>query len=467
MMWQSLCSLSRARGTYKESAGTVLLGTTDSRYEAPIDFVLYNHGAFAPKDTDEIILTLSDADGNKVPVTLNIHWKESIVSAVQMASGKQYEGMNDTAPVVISQESAVTAVFTLGSQNGTLAASSVWLELQDSSGIRHALPDGAKLTLLSGNRYYLYTLTGGEKDGKIPLDNFAEMWGSSQFNENIAAKTITVIAAFDKTAGLMPGEYSLRLRNDTGADSVGGYFTVNNSTAAITLDSQEGLARGEHRISIYVSPQQDTRLSDKAAVMLTTPEGEEFPKGTAFIYGEKRCYPVNGRVYLILDRGQAHTVIMDTTDTAGLPLENNRISAQLFAAGVNAGKGRITGTELTYNVKANPVYGLSVKADQGEERVATPGAAIGFTVSYSMEHITQAEIIQVEVRRKEDGAYIEADGWEVSGDLDLGQGDGAKREGNAAVTITVPENTGEGTYRLIFKLGDKKALYNIIIRSCD
>ena len=63
---------------------------------------------------------------------------------------------------------------------------------------------------------------------------------------------------------------------------------------------------------------------------------------------------------------------MDTTDTAGLPLENNRISAQLFAAGVNAGKGRITGTELTYNVKANPVYGLSVKADQGEERVATP-----------------------------------------------------------------------------------------------
>ena len=116
----------------------------------------------------------------------------------------------------------------------------------------------------------------------------------------------------------MPGEYSLRLRNDTGADSVGGYFTVNNSTAAITLDSQEGLARGEHRISIYVSPQQDTRLSDKAAVVLTTPEGEAFPKGTAFIYGEKRCYPVNGRVYLILDRGQAHTVIMDTTDTACL-----------------------------------------------------------------------------------------------------------------------------------------------------
>ena len=75
---------------------------------------------------------------------------------------------------------------------------------------------------------------------------------------------------------------------------------------------------------------------------------------------------------MILDRGQAHTVIMDTTDTAGLPLENNRISAQLFAAGVNAGKGRITGTELTYNVKANPVYGLSVKADQGKNAWPRP-----------------------------------------------------------------------------------------------
>ncbi|MFR2691863.1 MAG: hypothetical protein ACLTBV_12830 [Enterocloster bolteae] len=48
----------------------------------------------------------------------------------------------------------------------------MWLELQDSSGIRHALPDGAKLTLLSGNRYYLYTLTGGEKDGKNSSGQF-------------------------------------------------------------------------------------------------------------------------------------------------------------------------------------------------------------------------------------------------------------------------------------------------------
>ena len=102
--------------------------------------------------------------------------------------------MNDIDPVVISQESAVTAVFTLGSQNGTLAASSVWLELRDSSGIRHALPDGAKLTLLSGNRYYLYTLTGGEKDGKIPLDNFAEIdvYKRQEYTHEIDLVTLTV-----------------------------------------------------------------------------------------------------------------------------------------------------------------------------------------------------------------------------------------------------------------------------------
>lgn len=449
---------------FNESDGAVLLGTTDSRYEAPIDFVLYNNGDFAPKDTDQIILTLSDGDGNQVPVTLNIHWKESIVSSVRMTPGKQYDIMNDAEKVEITRESSVTAAFTLGSQNGTISASSVWLELQDSSGTRCALPPGTKLTLMSGNSYYLYTIAGDEQDGKIPLDRFTEMWGSNKFTENIASKTLTVITAFDKTGGLAPGEYSLRLRNDTGADSVGGYFTVNNSTAAITLDSQEGLARGEHLISISVSPQQDTRLSDRAAVVLSAPEGEDFPKGTVFIYGEKRCYPVDGRIYLILDQKQEHTVVMDTTHTAGLPPGNNRISTQLFGAGVNAGKSTIASTELSYNVKANPVYGLSVKAGEGAERVTAPGTAVGFTVTYSMEHVTQKETIQVEVRRKEDGVYIETEAWDVKGDLGLVQGDGTKIGGDAAVTITVPADAVDGTYRLIFRLGDQTALYNIIIR---
>ena len=105
-----------------------------------------------------------------------------------------------------------------------------------------------------------------------------------------------------------------------------------------------------------------------------------------------------------------------------------------------------------------------MKADQGEERGHARSSHWIYGIIL-MEHITQAEIIQVEVRRKEDGAYIEADGWEVSGDLELGQGRRRKEGRDAAVTITVPENTGEGTYRLIFKLGDKKALYNIIIRA--
>ena len=100
MEYRNLMSEPYDISTYKENLPVRFYSEQRTAgMRAPIDFVLYNHGALAPKDTDEIILTLSDADGNKVPVTLNIHWKESIVSAVQMASGKQYEGMNDTAPV--------------------------------------------------------------------------------------------------------------------------------------------------------------------------------------------------------------------------------------------------------------------------------------------------------------------------------------------------------------------------------
>lgn len=60
----------------------------------------YVHGDFTPKDTDDG-LTLTDGDGNQVPVTLNATLKESIVSAIGMAPGKQYVCMMDTGPVVI------------------------------------------------------------------------------------------------------------------------------------------------------------------------------------------------------------------------------------------------------------------------------------------------------------------------------------------------------------------------------
>ena len=450
--------------TYDKSLGAVSLGTTDSRYEAPMDFVLYNNGDFTPKDTDAIILTLTDGDGNQVPVTLNIHWKESIVSAIGMAPGKQYNGMMDTGPVVISRESSVTAAFTLQNQDSVIGASGVWLELQNGDGSKHELPAGTKLTLLSGSQCYLYTVMGTEQDGKIPLNHFTQMWESNKFTENVASKTITVIVSFDGTSGLKPDEYSLRLRNDTGADSKGGDFTVNNSMAAITLGSQGGFSRGEHSISISVSVQQDARLSDKTAVVLSSQAGKEFPKGTVFIYGDKNYYPINGNVYLILNENQDQTVIMDTTHTTGLSLEGNRMEAQLFAVGINAGKSLISSTGVSYEVKADPVYNLSVEADEKEGRVAAPGTVIPFTVSYLMEYVEQPTKIQVEVRKKENGTYIGVEGWEIKGNTKIDPGENQMTEDNASVTIAVPQNAQDGTYRLIFILGDQSALYNIIVQ---
>ena len=199
-------------------------------------------------------------------------------------------------------------------------------------------------------------------------------------------------------------------------------------------------------------------------MVLSSQAGKEFPKGTVFIYGDKNYYPINGNVYLILNENQDQTVIMDTTHTTGLSLEGNRMEAQLFAVGINAGKSLISSTGVSYEVKADPVYNLSVEADEKEGRVAAPGTVIPFTVSYLMEYVEQPTKIQVEVRKKENGTYIGVEGWEIKGNTKIDPGENQMTEDNASVTIAVPQNAQDGTYRLIFILGDQSALYNIIVQ---
>ena len=81
-----------------------------------------------------------------------------------------------------------------------------------------------------------------------------------------------------------------------------------------------------------------------------------------------------------------------------------------------------------------------------------------------MEYVEQPTKIQVEVRKKENGTYIGVEGWEIKGNTKIDPGENQMTEDNASVTIAVPQNAQDGTYRLIFILGDQSALYNIIVQ---
>lgn len=62
---EGLCDL----GGFKKE-NPVQIGTTDSRYEAPIEFTLKNAPGFSPKTEDTVTPTLTDASKDPVQVTL-------------------------------------------------------------------------------------------------------------------------------------------------------------------------------------------------------------------------------------------------------------------------------------------------------------------------------------------------------------------------------------------------------------
>lgn len=448
------------------TADAVSLGTTDSRYEAPVEFVLKNAPGFTAKQApDQVILTLQDtssgtAGSNVSTITLNIHWKASVVSHEAVAAGRQYnETLHSNETVTINQKSAVTAAFTLSDQQTT--AGSLWLELRDSTKALSALPQGTQLTLMMGAKYYSYTLAKAEE--KILLSAFQEMWSSSTLSGNLSAGTVlTVIADFSSAQNVTVGSYSLHLRNDTGADSDGAPFTIDNTSAAASLslaEGSDGLAKGKHCFKLTVSRGSDTRLLAGSAVVFSLAGNAQFPEGVVFKAGERSYYPNGGKVYVPLG---VSTITMDTTQTAGLSVGSLGLQAAVFPTGGSAGAimDGLTTSPVPFVVQANPVYTLKVEAQPEQSRVITSGQAaqLTFTVTSSVSEAAAGETVHVTIQRKNDSGYGEFHGqdWSVTKGA-------ASDTSPQTFTVAVPTSAEPGTYRLLFTLGDQKVAYNIII----
>lgn len=447
-------------------ADSVRIGSTDSRYEAAIKFTLYNAPGFTAKnDIDVLALSLQDGSGVTVTIELNVHWEESAVSEIKTASGKQYNGFEAAENIMISPKSSVTASFILRKPYN---AADLWLELQ-KSGKRIPLPAGTKLTLTEqGKPFYTYRVTGNEQDEKIKLDEFEKMWAGSKLTGETGSNPITVIMEFDSSDGITADEYSLRLRNEESADSIGAGFTVNNSSVSLTVSGGDGLSRGEHTFQLEVALRNDTRMLDGAAAVMQPEDGTVFPDGTVFTVGEKNYYPVGGRVYLPislsdLEKG-SFFVTMSTTDTVGLPPGENRVSVQLFSTGVNSGGAAITSAVTDYTAEENPEYGLKIFTHEGK-RLFSPGSEMIVYADYIVKNAAEGTAVQAEFYKKENGSYVKMDDWNVSSS-GLPEGGRSQYTGTQTFHITVPDadQITPGTYRLVFILGDRSVPYNIIVR---
>lgn len=447
-------------GYSKEST----IGSTDSRYQAEIEFTLKNSPGFTAKDEqDEVVLTIKDETENtESKILLNIHWKDSIVSGVSMERGRHYGGSSvSQATCAITPRSAATAVFTLGSQAGS---DSLWLELRNETTQSIAkIPAGTKFTFMEYSKFYYYE--ADVSTDKISVKDFIDMSTKEIHANSILGKgmNLNVIMDFGAATETLPADrYSLRLRSDTGADSKGAEFTVDSSKeCALDISGGDGTSRGIHQFELSADAKLDTRLMDGMAVVLSPEDGSSFPAGTVFIYNEQAYYPSGGKVCIPLSGDVGHLIKMDTTDTMGLTTGQKVLKAELFPTGRSAGAKTdpVQTAVVRYEVTEDLSYSLQV-ALQGENRIVEKGRVYTFTVDYE---IPASEInkhsIGVSVQKKASGTYTGISNWPVSGNTQI-----SAQNSQQNIQVSIPSEMDAGTYRLIFDLEGQKVPYNIIVK---
>lgn len=454
--WSSSGLMTEAYDLAAYTSGSISIGTTDNRYQGPITFHLKNASGFTAKNNpDTVQLKFYDeSEGGYITITLNIHWKKSVVSSINRQAGKAYDDVGNPDSVQVSSNSALTAAFQLDIEN-TEETQKLWLELQTGKGSKAALPAGTKLTMLYSDAFYSYQVTGTEENNRVYLTGFKKMWDSGGLS-NVSSGLLTVITNFDSAEGMLAtGDYSLRLRSDTGADSIGAGFTVDNSEVSLETTGTGGLSKGQQTFTLKINRNSDTRFTETAAAVISQ---EEIPKGTIFTCQGKTYYPNGGSVYIPLAVGEKISVIMNTENTAGLTPGEHTLSVRIFPVGVHAGgvgSSCIT-RQLTYEVKDNPFYGLTAKLTDGSRRT-DPGETLKFEMEYITKNRDELDKIEVKVQKKSGTDYENITGWTISGN------DNIKGEGSQNISVTAPQDTAAGTYRLNFTLGNRTVPYNIVV----
>lgn len=437
--WQSL-SLTEPHDI-KNTGSLVHLGTTDSRFEASIEINLYNNKAFTSKTDDTVTLTFSDGK-DSYNVKLNIHWIKSIVEKTELYKGKQYNAVQTNTLSEISPNGAVTAVFTFNDR-GNL--NTMWLD-------KGNLPEGTKMTLLGyNNEFYTYTISGSETDGKILLSEFTKMWSSASKLYGTVEKDQQIKLIFDfDAATLSNGTYQISLKNENGAAPVGQSFTVKaEESPVLTMNTTSETGK----YSIKLTGLNDTHFGKDAGLVLTL-DNENLPEWLKFSYQDKIYSPVNGKLYLPKVSDNT-SIIMDTVDALDFN-GNKTFKADVYAVGFDASNSAITSLSSSIHITAVPAYALDVNLSN-TQRVVKAKDTLSFNVTYTLKNVNQAKI-DVNVFKKSDAGYESTANWDITGNTDI------TSSGNSLTSITVPENTEKGTYRILFTLGNQEVPYNIIVQ---
>ena len=455
-------------------------------------------------------------EGDTVIVHVAIQRDESAVSqTAAVAAGRKFSGVTGTSAVTVTGNSAVTALFqTTYYPSGETGGAKLYL---CQAGATVPFPTGTQLVLgdlsnSSAASYYYYQSSG---QTGAPLSGFSNLNatvggtypGPSAVGE-LTTERLLFAVDFSDTAGLAQGEYYLALVHQAAEDptaleesAVASFTVAADGSCSLTMALASATVGESVSLNVAaVAPAADTRYADGATLRLTLKDSDDqtlpFPvKAGITVDGAaagNALWDKSGAVAFSIAVSEnavdTHVVTLDLAKVADAVFSDFNGSVTIQAAmtplvGLQVGSDSASpdataslAAVFYRNMTQDRQRSIALELDGSSDRVldvSQVAAEMAFTLSYAGAQsgdLIQAEILYKTGDTPAAASYSAASGGGSWIALETSTPSTDEGQQTTGLTVTVPQGTESGTYRLRVWLQNgagsvlEEDVFNFIVR---
>lgn len=469
---------SAVNGLWKRASGSAVTGASTAEaeisliYDASYDNFVGGQAelVFQEYSADDIGGTAKNT--TVVRVTLDGE-RTGVTQTAAVAAGRSFSEGLTAKTATITQQNAVTALFSTEYTPTATGTAGSKLALYKKDGTECAMPTGTKIiladmTTAGAYKYYFYTTADG--DTSVELGKFSGYSGAANTDERIKQKLLFTVdfSAITGTA-LAVGDYYLTLLHPTDKEVSWAKASFTVAAAAGSWVTAESITSEGAVWQIKVTANADstdTRFADGANVHLTVKDSE----GNAVALPEKAIVRAeggdflrsrDGTVTLVLPLGTPSTLTLDFTETANEDIAEGEYSINMIMrpqAGLQTGGGSgyyastsLEGLTLKHTAVSGAKRSISVDIAEGGDRLLDASEqAAELKLALQYKGVQSGDTLSVEILKKtgttpDDSSYtaIDTSAWQIL--PEVGHEITAESE---ELIITVPQGCDKGTYRV-------------------
>lgn len=440
----STASTSVANGTYgitaqlgssaaELSTGNADMGSTTAGVEGSITFTLSNCDHLSDITTiRKVFVTLVSGNDVEITITVNIARIATPVTNPVSAidGGKSYKLLYGESGVTITKNSAVTAQFVC---DNLVGGNYTGHKLEFTDG---GFPSGTTIVLIdmtdSTPTYYYYNVASSDLTS-IDLNSFVKMGGNTNYTDRAEGTDVTkkekllFIIDFGNSQ-LSAGSYTLSLKL---IKNITQFDTIQNLTITATDSSSFSLsatATGEMVNSLSAAGNVTATLGSgidskylyrKLALCVTLSDqngnAQAFPDGAVISYNGTLYSPSGNDIIIpfgsIVNGTTAYQYELKTPHTMLTP-GNYKLTTKLVVSATSNAQTPFGGeavqpvSEISFEAKAKPVYGIRVDFTGTEGRLLKHSSSIEIPLSVYYNADTGSGVATVELQKKIGEIYV-------------------------------------------------------------